>query len=139
MEPIFTRELLGQILTILIPLIATALGTVITLYIKRWADDAKETTLGKKTIRYINILEKAAIDVVQGLNQTTVQKLKEAASDGKLTPAEIEEVRADALLQIRAILGATGIEVLSQTVADLNALIACNIERIVLESKKEAA
>ena len=135
MSEVFNSELFGTIMQILIPIIATAIGTVITVYVKRWADVAKETKIGKETARYINLLEKTVYDVVQGLNQSTVQKLKEAAADGKLTPAEIEQVSTDAKLTILAIIGPKGIEVLSMAFADLQLLIACKIESTVLELK----
>lgn len=146
MNDIFTSELFGTVMQILIPVLATAIGAVITAVaarvaakLKEESEKIKEEKAAARVVHYINILEQTVVDVVKGLNQSTVSKLKEAAADGKLTPEEIEKVSADAKATIIAILGPTGIEILHMAFADINSLVALKIERVVGEVKLDKA
>lgn len=136
---IINESTIGQVLEILIPIIATALGTVLINLANKYADMIKQKTKSEKIDRYVRLLNETVKDVVVSLNQTTVDKLKEAATDGKLTPEEIEMVKADAITTVTDILGITGVEVLALAFEDLNALIATKIEKAVREVSNETS
>lgn len=124
-------QLLGQILTILIPILATAVGGVITALGTRCVSYLKEKINSHKFNKYLDILNNTIQDVVVGLNQSTVNIIKEAAADGKLTEEEKKQIFETAKLDIYGILGPKGIEVLQAVYNDLDELIRYKIEATV--------
>ena len=124
-------QLLGQILTILIPILATAVGGVITALGARCVSYLKEKVNSHKFNKYLDILNDTVQDVVVGLNQSTVNVIKEAAADGKLTEEEKKRIFETAKLDIYGILGPKGLEVLQAVYNDLDELIKCKIEATV--------
>lgn len=120
---------------VLVPIIATAVGTVLIALARNISIYLSKKTQSDLIDKYIKLLESTVIDVVQGLNQTTVSKLKEASSDGKLTPEEIESINEDAAMTIKNILGVEGMEILNTAFSDFDKLVASKIERAVLETK----
>jgi len=132
-------QLLGQILTILIPILATAVGGVITALGARLVSYVKEKSDNRRFDKYLDIFEKTVYDVVAGLNQSTVKVIKEAAADGKLTEEEKQRIFETAKADIYGVLGPKGIEVLQTVYADLEALIKYKIEATVLEEAQKEA
>lgn len=61
----------------------------------------------------IRRLNDAAITVVRDLNQTVVEDLKEASSDGKLTAEERLRIKTEALKSLKSYLGVKGLKMLS--------------------------
>lgn len=142
MNELFTSELFTTIMQILLPTLATAVGVVITAVaakavalINQKSEDAKETTAGKKLVKYINLLNGAVVDVVKKLNQTTVEGLKAAAADGKLTSEEITTIGKTARIDIITIIGPAGLAALRDAYGDLDALITAKIEAAVSDVK----
>lgn len=128
-------ELMTAVLQILIPALITALGIVITALANNIAGYLKQKANSNLLNRYIDVLTDIVVDVVQSLNQTTVEDLKSAAADGKLTDEEINMISAKALDTVKTILGARGLEVLKIAFEDVDSLIASKIERAVREVK----
>lgn len=128
------NELMTTILQILIPVLATAIGTVLIALANSASTYLKQRTSSNLINHYVDILESVVADVVMGLNQTTVQRLKEAAEDGKLTKDEIAYISGQAIDSVKAILGVKAIEILKITFEDVDALITNKIEHMVLVS-----
>lgn len=125
------------IIQTILPLIASALGTVLIAATTYYANYFRQKAQSEKINRYIEQLESTVYDVVMSLNQTTVEKLKEASADGKLTPEEIDVIKSDARDTITKIIGVTGMNLLGLVFEDVDALIASKIERTVKEVKVE--
>jgi len=134
-ETIFSNETFVTFLGILIPILATAVGTAIVAAASYFVQSVKKKIENEQFDKYLRILEDAVYDVVGKLNQTIVEKLKAAAVDGKLTREEIEDLGASALYDIKAILGSRGIEVLQTVYEDLNSLITTKVESVINERK----
>jgi len=130
-----SNEVLTIIIQVLVPVLATALGTVLIALANNASSYLKQRTNSNILKRYISLLDSVVVDVVRGLNQSTVEAIKAAAEDGKLTKEEITMISAQALESVKNILGVRGIEVLRLVFEDLDALIATKIERAVGEAK----
>lgn len=131
-------QLLGQILTILIPILATAVGGVITALGARAVSVLKERSDTRKFDKYLDILNETIQDVVISLNQSTVNIIKEAAADGKLTEEEKQLIFQTAKDDIYGILGPKGIQILQTVYDDLEGLIKHKIEANVLKESRLA-
>ena len=130
------QELLIQVLTALVIPILPAIAAFVIKFISVKMDAIKAQTQQDKIDQYIDILNDTVADVVISLNQTTVDSLKAAAADNKLTEEEIEEISNKAIDAVYLILGRQGRELLQTVFDDLDALIAAKIERAVVEVKE---
>lgn len=129
------NELLTTVIQVLVPVLLTALGTVIVALSNNVAQYLKQKANSNLLNRYIDTLNDIVYDVVMSLNQTTVEQLKAAALDGKLTKDEIDMISSQALDSVKAVLGVRGIEILKIAFEDIDLLIANKIERAVVEAK----
>lgn len=129
------NELLTTVIQVLVPVLLTALGTVIVALSNNVSQYLKQKANSNLLNRYIDTLNDVVYDVVMSLNQTTVAELKAAAIDGKLTTDEINIISSKALESVKAIIGVRGIEILKIAFEDIDALIANKIERAVVEAK----
>lgn len=127
-------DVLTTVIQILVPILATALGTVLIALANTIATYFKQRTSSNVLNHYIDLLESVVVDVVMGLNQTTVQQIKDAAADGKLTKEEVDTISAQALESVKQILGVKALEILKITFEDVDALITNKIEHAVLIS-----
>ena len=130
-----TNEVLTTVIQILVPILATALGTVLIALANNVSTYFKQRTNSGILQRYISLLNSVVCDVVLSLNQTTVADIKAASADGKLTKEEIDSISVQAIESVKNIIGARGVEVLQLVYEDLDALIANKIERAVGEAK----
>lgn len=128
----WTSDMTGQVLTILIPILVTAVGGVLTVLGGRLTVYIGEKYNTHKFDKYFNILNDTIQSVVTGLNQTTVNVIKAAAEDGKLTDEEKTQIFESAKSDIYAVLGPKGIQALQLVYADVEKLISCKIETAVL-------
>ena len=142
-----TNENYTTLIQTLLPILITALsGTIVAIakYLTAYLDQRTKATLSAEqaaTIqRYLSVLNETVCDVVAALNQNTVDALKEASADGKLTEYEKEYVFKQAVDTIKSILGDTGLAILSLVFDDVNALIIAKVDRAVgeLNAKKGA-
>ena len=128
-------ELLTIIIQVLVPVLLTALGTVVVALANNISQYLKQKANSNLLNRYIDTLNDIVFDVVMSLNQTTVAQLKLASTDGKLTAEEVNIISSKALESVKTILGIRGIEILKIAFEDIDALIANKIERAVVEAK----
>jgi hypothetical protein len=91
-----------------------------------------------KLTQALLLLDKIVIDVVKELNQTTVDELKKARADGKLTRDEAEQIKHKAIDLILTRLGINFIKELERTIGPIVILIGTKIEAAVHDSKKAA-
>lgn len=129
-----TETIINSLVQTLLPIIISALGSVLIAMSAYYANYFKQKAKSEQINRYIDLLDQTVYDVVIALNQTTVDKLKEASADGKLTPEEVQYLKEDAFNTITNILGLTGMNVLNLAFDDVNALIASKIQRTVREA-----
>lgn len=91
-----------------------------------------------KLTQALLLLDKIVIDVVKELNQTTVQELKKARADGKLTRDEAEQIKHKAIDLILARLGIKLIRELQRALGPVVFLVGTKIEAAVHDCKKSA-
>jgi hypothetical protein len=125
------QELLMNLITVFAIPVAGALATFIVKWVNAQAEQIKAKTNQEKINHYIDILNDTVAEVVVSLNASTVDALKAAAADGKLTVEEITDIKENAIDTIFSILGNTGIEVLQLAFDDLEELIAVKIDKAV--------
>ena len=119
----------GEILSMVLVTLISILGTWVVVKIseKKGLDNiaaATDEAVG------------AAQLVVQELQQTTVEKLKAAHDDGKLTQSEIEHLGAMLLEKALAQMSAPAIKVLNAAGKDIKAIIQSAGEAAILAMKK---
>jgi hypothetical protein len=129
------QELIMNLITAFAIPVAGALATFIVKWVNAQAEQIKAKTNQDKINHYIDILNETVAEVVVSLNASTVDALKKAAKDGKLTPEEIEDIKEGAIDTIYSIIGNTGIEILELAFDDLEALIAVKIDKAVEDVK----
>ncbi|MDO4720460.1 MAG: hypothetical protein Q4A78_07335 [Peptostreptococcaceae bacterium] len=119
------------------------MGLLILLmaYVKRFLQQ-KITLIEDEKIQKLsmNALQRAddiAEKVVKTMQQTTVQKLKEASADGKLTKEEIEQIQKDTAKNMNSLMTEDLYDALEMTVSDVNLYMGSLIESKVLDLKKD--
>lgn len=82
-----------EVLNALIPLLALAVTIAIAMlaeWLRRKAGQVQQEVIRESFLAAIFELERVANDAISATNQILVEKLKEAAADGKLTKEEAE-------------------------------------------------
>lgn len=130
------QEISKTAIQILVPLVATAVGSMLVALLGSVANYFRQQAKSASARKYVDLLDGIAREVVVGLNQTVVDKLKEASADGKLTPEEINSVSAQALETVKVILGVRGIAALQSIFNDIDSLIASKLEYAVVQAKR---
>lgn len=111
------------ILNLLIPVLATALVALIGVFgQKLTAAISKKTGLETVAIATDEVIKQAMLTVGE-LQQTTVEGLKAAHEDGKLTKDEVKQLGDQLLKQTHAKLADPAKDVLAAANVDINALI----------------
>lgn len=85
-------------------------------------------------------LDDAVLTVVRELQQTMVDDLKAASSDGKLTKEERDEIKTKALGNLKSYYGTKGLKILAQVLglsigAEFDKFLSSKLEAKVKESK----
>ena len=114
---------LPEILVTIVSLVVTWMLTQLSNYISNKSEEVKNKTDNDSMKRYIEIATSTVTGVVDYLNHSVVNDLKIAASDGKLTQEEVDQIKATARVQVQSILSAEAIQALQQVYGDINALI----------------
>ena len=122
------NQTITTLVTVFLIPVAGALATFIVKWLNAKAENLKALTNNERVNYYIDILNNTIHDVVVSLNASTVDDLKEAAADGRLTPEEIKVIQSTAIKKVVDILGPTGIQVLGQAFDDLEVMIAAKID-----------
>jgi hypothetical protein len=125
-----------QLIDAAAPILATILVAVLTLV----ANALKAKLQNESSLDALNKLAHLAEVAVLSLEQTMVARLKELASDGRLTKEELAQVKDAALLQVRSALSKQGLERVMKALGyqkqeDLDALLSAQIEAAVSRAK----
>lgn len=120
------------ILAQLLPVIISVLGGLASIAVVRFNKWLKAQTASQA----IGVVGELTGSVVNELNAVTVSRLKEAASDGKLTKEEIQDVRNSALTKVINRIPADVAKIAAGGVGDLKAYILGKVEEKVREAKK---
>jgi hypothetical protein len=135
-EPPSTWASLGwQLLSYVVPVLGALLVALVGFGIQ-WI---RAKTADLKWQSVLDQLEDAVDTAVAAVQQTTVDALQKAASDGKLTAAEAQSAFGSALSQVKAILGTKGMAALQATLhagqETIEAYLRAKIEASVASQK----
>lgn len=118
-------------------LLAAALGLVVSgaRYAKSWVD-AKTAVVTAKikdtNIKHaVNTAEDCVTTTVYKMAQTTTDDMKAAAADGKLTAEEAAQIKANALAEVKSLIGTNVSNTLDTVFADTNEWLKSKIEAAV--------
>ena len=128
---------LPEILVTIASLVVTWMLTQLSNYISNKREEVKNKTDNDSMKRYIEIATSTVTEVVDYLNHSVVNDLKIAASDGKLTQEEVDQIKATARVQVQSILSAEAIQALQQVYGDINALIDTWIVNAVAKAQSD--
>ena len=128
---------LPEILVTIVSLVVTWMLTQLSNYISNKSEEVKNKTDNDSMKRYIEIATSTVTGVVDYLNHSVVNDLKIAASDGKLTQEEVDQIKATARVQVQSILSAEAIQALQQVYGDINALIDTWIVNAVAKAQSD--
>lgn len=128
---------LPEILVTIVSLVVTWMLTQLSNYISNKSEEVKNKTDNDSMKRYIEIATSTVTEVVDYLNHSVVNDLKIAASDGKLTQEEVDQIKATARVQVQSILSAEAIQALQQVYGDINALIDTWIVNAVAKAQSD--
>lgn len=125
-------EATGNFLILYLPLISAGVTfslTAIGIYFN-------SKYQGNKLAQALVLLDQVVIEVVKELNQTVVEELKKAKSDGKLTRDEAEQIKCKAVDLVLKRLGIGMIKILENNLGVVVDLIGTKIEAAVHDLKK---
>ena len=125
-----------QILVAAMPEIFSILMVIIAIGISYLIQFLKKKVKNEEVREALNTVCDVTSTIVNSLNQTMAQPMKEAASDGKLTAEERLSLKTRAIVEVKAILGAEIPKILKKRVPDLEKLISHNVEENVGWKKK---
>lgn len=129
------NELLYTVIQIIVIPLLPAVAVLIGVYLKVLTNKIKKEINNDDISIYIDILERTVFNVVQKLNQTLVEELKDI-QEGKLSPEQqkyiLNTAKQDVLLQLNE----TQVEILRQVYSDLDEYITTLIESKVRLSKQ---
>lgn len=133
-------SLAQQVVAEVAPVLATLLGTVITIALTFLVNELKKKISGAAGLDALNKVAHLAEVAVLNLQQTLVEDLKSKTEDGLLSEADAQDVKERALLKVKAALSENGVK---QTMAALgykdreqiDMLIAAQIEAAVARAR----
>lgn len=102
---------------------------------KKFVQSIIDSNNNVKVQESINLVQETVNSVVVYLNTTTVDKIKEASKDGKLTKEEATAVFNEAKREIKKILTGDTLQLVSKVIGDVDAWIDVLIEKFVSENK----
>ena len=128
---------LPEILVTIASLVVTWMLTQLSNYITSKSEEVKNKTDNESTKRYIEIATSTVTEVVDYLNHSVVNDLKIAASDGRLTQEEVDQIKTTARVQVMSILSAEAIQALQQVYGDINSLIDTWVVNAVAKAQND--
>ena len=111
------------------------LFTNISAWVRAKGDGVKQTNTHSQLDKYIDLVEQFVDEAVKAMNSTTVDALKAASSDGKLTPEEGQQILGDVLNSILKVLAPDVQTALTDVYGDLSTWLAVKIENAVKDNK----
>lgn len=124
-------EAISSILSVVAQLAVAGLSVGLTWLVTRMAKTEKFKSLSEVLAQLSTTVE----DTVHELQQTVVDGLKEAASDGKLTPEEVSSLNAKLLEMVKAKMAQPAIDLLTAAQIDINTLIMGMAESAIKKMK----
>lgn len=128
-------EAMSSVLSVLAQLAVAGLSVGLTWCVTRIAKTEKIKSISEVLTQLSTTVE----DTVGELQQTVVDGLKAAASDGKLTPQEVSALNAKLLELVKAKMAQPAIDLLNAAQIDINALIAGMAEAAIKKMKDNEA
>lgn len=127
-------EAISSVLSVVAQLAVAGLSVGLTWCVTRIAKTEKFKSISEVLTQLSTTVE----DTVGELQQTVVDGLKAAASDGKLTPEEVSALNAKLLDLVKAKMAQPAIDLLSAAQIDINALIIGMAESAIKKMKSSA-
>lgn len=127
-------EAISSVLSVVAQLAVAGLSVGLTWCVTRIAKTEKFKSISEVLTQLSTTVE----DTVGELQQTVVDGLKAAASDGKLTPEEVSALNAKLLELVKTKMAQPAIELLSAAQIDINALIIGMAESAIKKMKSSA-
>lgn len=127
-------EAISSVLSVVAQLAVAGLSVGLTWCVTRIAKTEKFKSISEVLTQLSTTVE----DTVGELQQTVVDGLKAAASDGKLTPEEVSALNAKLLELVKAKMAQPAIDLLSAAQIDINALIIGMAESAIKKMKSSA-
>jgi len=116
---------------VIIPLVIAGLGILGGQVLFRL-----KTKIGNDNIKMaLDQLSKITKTVVANLNQTVVAYIRSKTVDGKLSSADMREIKAKAIMLIKAQMQTEFLDLLAKNTIDVDGLISSEIEASVYELK----
>ena len=134
-------KILEILLSAAVPAITALLLWLVSKLIKFFdtkVNEIKTRVKNETLVKYIDIVAINAKNIVMSLNQTMVEDLKAAASDGKLTKEDALNIKTKALTLLTNTVSEDMKQVLEESFGDLHAYLDTLIEKTVAEVKKIA-
>lgn len=128
-------EAISSVLSVVAQLAVAGLSVGLTWCVTRIAKTEKFKSISEVLTQLSTTVE----DTVGELQQTVVDGLKAAASDGKLTPEEVSALNAKLLDLVKAKMAQPAIDLLNAAQIDINALIAGMAEAAIKKMKDNEA
>jgi len=127
-----------EVLNALIPLLALAVTIAIAMlaeWLRRKAGQVQQDVVRESFLAAIFELERVANDAILATNQILVEKLKEAAADGKLTKEEAEAAMRMAVEYLQTHLTPGALQILQAAYGPIGAWIEEYLEAKLAQSK----
>ncbi len=131
-----TQDFISVAITAVIIPMLIAGGKYLVAWLKLKTEQISKQVKNENVKQYVSLLNGVVVDVVSELNQTTVDGLKAASSDGKLTKEDADKIKNEAFSKVLTILGSKGKDALKLLYEDVDALIKSRIERTVRYLKR---
>ncbi len=129
------KDILDQMLLIIIPVLTAAAALAVAWLRAKTREISRRAE--EDTVKYnLELLDKVVLEVAETLNQTLVEELEKAHSDGHLSFEDMERVKLEALQHTYSIMDESIIIMLRKVTKDLDCLICSKIESTLCELKK---
>lgn len=129
------REVIIEVAVKVLGAVLMGVVSVFFAYIGKWIAKTKKL---ETVSAAMDELERVVKAVVGDLQQTIVEKLKEASEDGKLTKTDIEYLGQELVCRVADQLSYPAAETLAAAGADIEGMIHSIAEAFISELKRDA-
>lgn len=132
-------SVLEVVLSTIVPAVTALLVwcvKLLTTFVKAKENEIKSKTNNETVKSYVELISDNATNIVISLNQTLVEGLKEASSDGRLTKDDAEMIKTKAIAMLADTLSDDIKETIAKVFKDTNKYLENVIERTVVTVKK---
>lgn len=132
------EDTLEIVLSTVVPALAALLAwcvKLLTTFIQAKTNEIKNKTDNETVKSYVDLISDNATNVVISLNQTLVEELKAASSDGKLTKEDAVMIKDKAVAMLADTLSEDIKETIAKVFKDTNTYLGNVIERVVVDVK----